>query len=228
MLGPWETFLQSYSEVCGECFDRETSELVFRSVRRRREREGREEREGGEGREVKRQRMEDKREAPPVVMLTGINQSIAKKLKTVRKVRYVAATPKLSIILQIIQKLGGRVTDSARDCTHLVAPRVYEYHTSTCIHSHTHMCIQVARTVKFLSGISMCLYVVTPEWVEQCEREGELVNEEEFTLRDSDAEETFAMDIHTTLSRARAGKLLQVHTDITCRPDKPVISIRLF
>ena len=57
----------------------------------------------------------------------------------------------------------------------------------------------------------MCHYVVTPEWVEQCERAGELVNEEEFTLRDSDAEETFSMDIHTTLSRARAGKLLQVY-----------------
>ena len=57
---------------------------MFRSVRRR----GRREREGREGREeeeVKRQKLEDKREAPPVVMLTGINQSIAKKLKTVYK-----------------------------------------------------------------------------------------------------------------------------------------------
>ena len=62
---------------------------MFRSVRRRRrEREGMEGREGGEGGEVKRQKLEDKREAPPVVMLTGINQSIAKKLKTVRRAHY--------------------------------------------------------------------------------------------------------------------------------------------
>lgn len=64
--------------------------------------------------------------------------------------------------------------------------------------------------MKFLSGISVCRYVVTPEWVEQCEREGELVNEEGFTLRDTDAEETFSMDIPTALSRAQAGKLLKV------------------
>ena len=75
-----------------------------------------------------------------------------------------------------------------------------------------HVCVQVARTVKFLSGISVCRYMVTPEWVEQCEREEGLVNEEGFTLRDADAEETFAMDIRTTLSRARASKLLQVAT----------------
>ena len=68
----------------------------------------------------------------------------------------------------------------------------------------------MARTVKFLSGVSVCHYVVTPEWVEQCEREGRLINEEGFTLRDTDAEEVFSMDIPTTLSRARAVKLLQV------------------
>ena len=51
--------------------------------------------------------------------------------------------------------------------------------------------------------------MVTPEWVEQSEREQRFVNEEEFTLRDLDAEEAFAMDIPTALTQAR-GKLLQV------------------
>ena len=46
----------------------------------------------------------------------------------------------------------------------------------------------------------MCGYVITPEWIEQCEREGQLVNEEGFTLQDADAEETFSMDIPTTRS----------------------------
>lgn len=71
--------------------------------------------------------------------------------------------------------------------------------------------------MKYLSGISVCRYVVTPEWVEQCEREEELVNEEGFTLRDADAEETFSIDIPTVLSRAQAGKLLKVATYLcTC------------
>lgn len=58
--------------------DRDTSKLVFGCVRRR-------EREGGreEGSLVKRQKVDAQREGCPVVMLTGISQSIAKKLKTV-------------------------------------------------------------------------------------------------------------------------------------------------
>ena len=78
------------------------------------------------------------------------------------------------------------------------------------------VCVKVARTVKFLSGISVCSYVLSPEWVEQCEREGQLVDEEGFTLQDSDAEETFSMDIGTTLSRAKRGKLLQVDSGQSC------------
>lgn len=61
--------------------DRETSELVFGSVKRR-EREGKEA-GGEEGSLVKRQKVDLQREGCPVVMLTGISQSIAKKLKTV-------------------------------------------------------------------------------------------------------------------------------------------------
>ena len=69
--------------------------------------------------------------------------------------------------------------------------------------------------MKFLSGISVCRYVVVPEWVEQCEKEEQLINEQGFTLQDVDAEETFSMDIYTTLSRAGAGKLLQVYMHST-------------
>ena len=65
--------------------------------------------------------------------------------------------------------------------------------------------------MKFLSGVSVCRWVLTPDWIEQCEREGRLVSEEGFTLRDPDAEAMFTMDIPSSLQRARASKFLQVY-----------------
>ena len=64
--------------------------------------------------------------------------------------------------------------------------------------------------MKLLSGLSVCQWVVTPEWVEQSEREGQFANEEGFTLRDPEAEAMFSMDIPTSLARARAGRFLEV------------------
>ena len=77
MLGPWEEFLQRYSESSRSCLDGTTTDLVFRCVRRR----GREGEEVGSA--VKRQRVEEERAGPPVVLLTGISQSIARKLREV-------------------------------------------------------------------------------------------------------------------------------------------------
>ena len=50
--------------------------------------------------------------------------------------------------------------------------------------------------------------------MEQSEREGQFTNEQGFTLRDPDAEAMFSMDIPTSLSRARAGRFLEVHTTV--------------
>ena len=79
--GPWEAFLQRYAEICGDTMDRDTTEQVFWCVRRRGREGGQDEGEVGP---AKRRRLEAEGEGPPVVMLTGISQSIAKKLKTVR------------------------------------------------------------------------------------------------------------------------------------------------
>lgn len=87
-------------------------------------------------------------------------------------------------------ELGGLATDSGHDCTHIVAPRV-------------------SRTVKFLSGISSCDHIVTPEWVEESGRRGAFVAEEDFFLRDSDAEQLFGMNLTTSLSFAKERKLLE-------------------
>lgn len=93
--------------------------------------------------------------------------------------------------MQIILRFGGKLTDIGRECTHIVSPRV-------------------TRTVKFLSGISMCHHIVTPEWVEECGRAGRLVDENKYVLRDQDAEEMFEMNVATSLARAKSKKLLMV------------------
>ena len=68
---------------------------------------------------------------------------------------------------------------------------------------------QVARTVKFLSGISVCRYVITPEWIEQCEREGQLVNEEGSPFKMRTPKKHFQW-IFPQLARARTTELLEV------------------
>ena len=96
--------------------------------------------------------------------------------------------------MQTVLRFGGRLTDIGRECTHIVSPRV-------------------TRTVKFLSGISVCRHIVSPAWVEECGRQGRFVDETDFVLQDRDAEEMFDMNVADSLSRARKKKLLTVATD---------------
>ena len=99
-------------------------------------------------------------------------------------------------------RLGGVITDRGRECSHLVTPRV-------------------TRTVKFLSGISVCTCVVTPRWVEECGKRRAFVSEEEFALRDTDMEKLFGMEVATSLSRAKEKKLLEgvsVYSTPTVQP----------
>ena len=95
----------------------------------------------------------------------------------------------------MVQRLGGVVTDKARECTHMVATRV-------------------TRTVKFLSGISVCDHIVTPEWVEQSGRGAGFVEEGEFALCDQNTEQVFGMDLTTSLARAKEKKLLKVRSEV--------------
>ena len=68
---------------------------------------------------------------------------------------------------------------------------------------------RVARTIKFLSGISVCDCVVTPKWVEESGKRGTFLPEGDFFLRDPDAEQLFGMNLLSSLSRARETKLLE-------------------
>ena len=73
---------------------------------------------------------------------------------------------------------------------------------------------RVTRTVKFLSGISVCDHIVTPEWVEQSGRGVGFVEEGAFALCDRNTEEVFGMDLTTSLARAKGKKLLKVRSGV--------------
>ena len=100
------------------------------------------------------------------------------------------------------------VTEKGKDCSHLVTPRI-------------------TRTVKFLSGISVCSCVVSPKWVEECGRMRAFVVEETFALRDSASERLFGMEVATSLSRARSKRLLEgIRVYSTSSVQPPFIAMR--
>ena len=99
------------------------------------------------------------------------------------------------------------MTDKARECTHMVATRV-------------------TRTVKFLSGISVCDHIVTPEWVEQSGKGAGFVKEGAFALCDRKTEEMFGMDLASSLARAKGKKLLKVRSKVKVHCMRLVILLR--
>ncbi|XP_064405411.1 PAX-interacting protein 1-like isoform X4 [Halichondria panicea] len=178
ILKPWDAFMASYSkrhpelvELVDQVATPHTLTPVTPSQTTPTTNIGKHERaEDMEHSVTKKQKLDDVK--PPVVLVTGISQSVAKTLKN-----------------SVVQ-LGGQVTERGSDCTHIVLPRV-------------------TRTVKFLCGISMCQYIVTPAWIESSASTGGFVREEDYRLEDKDAMELFGMTVSTSLARARARKLLK-------------------
>lgn len=79
---------------------------------------------------------------------------------------------------------------SVKDCTHLVARKII-------------------RTVKFLCGISVAKYVVTPDWIEKSQQFNAFLDPREFTVKDTFSEDIYDMELVTSLQRARSRPLLQ-------------------
>uniref|UniRef100_A0A8D0C7E9 PAX-interacting protein 1 n=1 Tax=Salvator merianae TaxID=96440 RepID=A0A8D0C7E9_SALMN len=94
---------------------------------------------------------------------------------------------------QYIKKLyilGGEVAESAQKCTHLVASKV-------------------TRTVKFLTAISVVKHIVTPEWLEECFKGQKFIEEQNYTLRDAEAEVLFCFSLEESLKRAQMAPLFK-------------------
>ena len=74
------------------------------------------------------------------------------------------------------------MTETPQTCSHIVASRV-------------------TRTIKFLTGISVCDHIVTPQWVEQSLTAGHFLEEVPFVLHDPDTESLFQMEVPTSLGK---------------------------
>ncbi|XP_067864383.1 PAX-interacting protein 1 [Heptranchias perlo] len=96
-------------------------------------------------------------------------------------------------VQQYIKKLyvlGGEVAESAQKCTHLVANKV-------------------TRTVKFLTAISIVNHIVTPEWLEESFKSQKFIDEQNFVLRDAEAEVLFCFSLEESLKRAQGAPLFK-------------------
>uniref|UniRef100_A0A480QU99 PAX-interacting protein 1 n=1 Tax=Sus scrofa TaxID=9823 RepID=A0A480QU99_PIG len=86
--------------------------------------------------------------------------------------------------------LGGEVAESAQKCTHLIASKV-------------------TRTVKFLTAISVVKHIVTPEWLEECFKCQKFIDEQNYLLRDAEAEVLFSFSLEESLRRAHLAPLFK-------------------
>ncbi|KAM9669230.1 LOW QUALITY PROTEIN: PAX-interacting protein 1-like [Dama dama] len=84
--------------------------------------------------------------------------------------------------------LGGEVAESAQKCTHLIASKV-------------------KRTVKFLMAVSVVKHIVTPEWLEECFKCQKFIDEQNYRLRDAEAEMLFSFSLEESLRRAHISPL---------------------
>ncbi|XP_049718624.1 PAX-interacting protein 1 isoform X3 [Elephas maximus indicus] len=96
-------------------------------------------------------------------------------------------------VQQYIKKLyilGGEVAESVQKCTHLIASKV-------------------TRTVKFLTAISVVKHIVTPEWLEECFKCQKFIDEQNYILRDAEAEVLFSFSLEESLKRAHVSPLFK-------------------
>nr|XP_029479523.1 PAX-interacting protein 1-like [Oncorhynchus nerka] len=89
-----------------------------------------------------------------------------------------------------LHNLGGEIAKSAQKCTHLVANKV-------------------TRTVKFLTAMSIVEHIVTPEWLEESWKSQKFVDEQNYMLKDAEAEVLFGFSLEESLKRAHAAPLFK-------------------
>uniref|UniRef100_A0A673XUY9 PAX-interacting protein 1 n=1 Tax=Salmo trutta TaxID=8032 RepID=A0A673XUY9_SALTR len=89
-----------------------------------------------------------------------------------------------------LHNLGGEIAKSAQKCTHLVANKV-------------------TRTVKFLTAMSIVEHIVTPEWLEESWKSQKFVDEQNYMLKDAEAEVLFGFSLEESLKRAHTAPLFK-------------------
>jgi len=88
----------------------------------------------------------------------------------------------VSGLKDIVIRLGGKVTSSHSECTHLITDRI-------------------ARTQKFLCAFNYAKHILSPSWLEQSDLLNKFLDERSFTLSDQEKERQFDVILHHSLNR---------------------------
>jgi hypothetical protein len=115
-----------------------------------------------------------------------------------------------------MNKLGAQWTDDIRDCTHLVVDKV-------------------SRTPKFICAINMGLQIVTSDWITASIKSGNLQEESDYQLHDTEGETKWEFSVSDSLNKARdsavisknrqVGTLLQGYDIHVTKNTEPSVSV---
>merc|ERR1719468_1176492 len=130
----------------------------------------------------------EKGDAVPKVMMSGMENSQRK------------------VMTEIIERLGGGVTEDPGEVSHLVMPGL-------------------ARTNNFLLCLPRVRFVLRPEWVTECGAEDKWVSEDGHTLEDPEMEARFNFSLARTLARANRDKLFSGKVFYVTPGVKPSLAI---
>ncbi|CAM6011686.1 unnamed protein product [Sphagnum balticum] len=87
-------------------------------------------------------------------------------------------------LTQFVEKLGGRVTNEGRQCTHVVTG-------------------EVRRTLNFCTALCSGAWIVSPDWLKACSRKHQFVDERPFLLRDKQFEAKYKVRVADVVEKAR-------------------------
>jgi len=116
----------------------------------------------------------------------------------IKRVLFTGLTgPTVHRLRQNVQKMKGELAKTVNDCTHLVAPKI-------------------TRTVKFLSAVSICKFLVAPAWVDDSFDAKKFLDETNYTLVDPESEELFGFKLKRSLQRAQTRQVCKgLHFHVT-------------
>uniref|UniRef100_A0A2C9KWD8 BRCT domain-containing protein n=1 Tax=Biomphalaria glabrata TaxID=6526 RepID=A0A2C9KWD8_BIOGL len=104
---------------------------------------------------------------------------------------------------KIVKDLGGEIATAIQDCTHLVTDKV-------------------RRTVKFLSGLSRGIPIVSPHWLENSKRAGTFLDCHKFLVSDSAMEKQYKFTLSSSITKAASVALLKdykIHVTKSVKPN---------
>lgn len=112
-------------------------------------------------------------------------------------------------LVKLIEDLGCTLVSDARLVTHLVSTGVN-------------------RTLKFIQAMNYAKYIITPQWLVECDRQKRMISEDKFRVKDMESERIFAFSLREALERRnkREGPLFEnlvIYVSPNTQPQPPVL-----